>query len=45
MVQALLLNILGGLLFYVWIIRKTYGVRLMKDELERKLSEEVRIAG
>ena len=45
MVQALLLNILGGLLFYVWIIRKTYGVRLKKDELERKLSEEARIAG
>ncbi len=45
MVQALLLNMLGGLLFYVWILRKTYGVRLMKDELERKLSEEARIAG
>jgi heme exporter protein C len=45
MVQALLLNILGGLLFYVWIIRKTYGVRLKRDELERKLSEETRIAG
>jgi heme exporter protein C len=44
MVQALLLNILGGLLFYVWIIRKTYGVRLKRDELERKLSEETRIA-
>ena len=45
MVQALLLNMLGGLLFYVWLVRKTYGVRLMKDELERKLSEEARIAG
>jgi heme exporter protein C len=45
MVQALLLNILGGLLFYVWLVRKTYGVRLMKDELERKISEETRIAG
>jgi heme exporter protein C len=45
MVQALLLNILGGLLFYVWILRKTYGVRLKKDELERKLSEEIRVAG
>jgi heme exporter protein C len=44
MVQALLLNILGGLLFYIWIIRKTYGVRLKRDELERKLSEETRIA-
>jgi hypothetical protein len=44
MVQALLLNILGGLLLFIWIFRKAYGVRLKRDELERLLSEEMRDA-
>ena len=45
MVQALLLNILGGLILFVWIFRKAYGVRLKRDELDRILSEEMRVAG
>lgn len=45
MVQALVLNILGGVLFYVWLMRKAYGVRMMKDELEAKIAEDARIAG
>jgi hypothetical protein len=44
MVQALLLNILGALILYIWIFRKAYGVRLRRDELERLLSEEMRDA-
>ncbi len=44
MVQALLLNILGALILYIWIFRKAYGVRLKSDELERLLSEEIRDA-
>lgn len=44
MVQALLLNIMGGLLLFIWIFRKAYGVRLKRDELERLLSEEMRDA-
>ena len=44
MVQALLLNILGALLVFIWIFRKAYGVRLRRDELERLLSEEMRDA-
>ncbi|TEU10190.1 cytochrome C assembly protein [Candidatus Bathyarchaeota archaeon] len=44
MVQALLLNILGGLLLFIWIFRKAYGVRLRRDEFERLLSEEMRDA-
>ncbi len=43
MVQALLLNLLGGLFLYVWLLRKAYGVRLMRDELEKKMSEEIRL--
>lgn len=44
MVQALLLNILGALLVFIWIFRKAYGVRLRRDEFERLLSEEMRDA-
>jgi hypothetical protein len=44
MVQALLLNILGTLLLFIWIFRKAYGVRLKRDELDRLLSEEMRDA-
>ncbi len=44
MVQALLLNILGALLLFIWIFRKAYGVRLRRDEFERLLSEEMRDA-
>ncbi|MGD2200289.1 MAG: cytochrome c biogenesis protein CcsA [Candidatus Bathyarchaeota archaeon] len=44
MVQALVLNILGGLVLFVWIFRKAYGVRLKKDELEKLLSEEMQDA-
>jgi len=44
MVQALLLNILGALLVFIWIFRKAYGVRLRRDEFESLLSEEMRDA-
>jgi heme exporter protein C len=44
MMQALVLNILGGLTLFIWVFRKAYGVRLKRDELERLLSEEMRDA-
>ncbi len=45
MVQALLLNIVGGLLVYIWLFSKAYAVRQEKDRLELKLSEEIYHAG
>jgi heme exporter protein C len=45
MVQALLLNIIGGLLVYIWLLSKAYAVRQKKYRLELKLSEEVYHAG
>jgi heme exporter protein C len=43
MVQALVLNLISGLILYIWIFRKTYGVRLKREELERLIAEEMRI--
>jgi hypothetical protein len=45
MVQALLLNMVGGLILYIWLLRKTYEVRLKRDGLAQKISEEVSHAG
>ena len=45
MVQALLLNMVGGLILYIWLLRKTYEVRLKRDGLAQKISEEVSLAG
>ncbi len=45
MVQALLLNIVGGLILYVWLLRKAYEVRLKRDGLAQKISEEINLAG
>jgi heme exporter protein C len=38
MVEALLLNIIGGLFLYFWILWKTYGLRMKKDSYESMLS-------
>lgn len=45
MMQALLLNIVGGLILYSWLLGKTYEVRLMKDDLAQRVSEEIGLAG
>jgi heme exporter protein C len=45
MVQALLLNMVGGLILYIWLLRKAYEVRLKRDVLTQKISEEVSLAG
>jgi len=45
MVQALLMNLLAGLLTFFWFIRKVYGVRLKRDELDRLTLEEMRVGG
>lgn len=44
MMQALQLNVLGGVILYAWIIRKAYGVRLKRDEFKRIISEEMQLA-
>jgi len=44
MTQALILNILSGLILYAWFLRKAYGLRMKKDELAEKLSEQFRYA-
>jgi heme exporter protein C len=41
MIQTLLLNILGGVILYVSLFKKTYGNQLKKDELEMMLTEEI----
>ena len=38
MVEALLLNIIGGLFLYSWILWKTYRLRMKKDSYESMLS-------
>jgi len=40
MVQALLLNVLGGLSLYFWLFRVAYDVRLKRDRVEQLISEE-----
>jgi heme exporter protein C len=45
MVQALLLNMVGGLILYAWLLRKTYEVSIKRDVLTQKISEEVGLAG
>ncbi len=45
MVQALVLNIMMGLLFTFWLLRRAYEVRMKNDELKRRLTEEARVAG
>lgn len=40
MVQALLLNVLGGLSLYFWLFRVAYDVRLKRDKVEQLISEE-----
>jgi heme exporter protein C len=37
MVEALVLNIIGGLFLYFWILRKTYILRMKKDSYEGTL--------
>jgi heme exporter protein C len=39
MVEALILNIIGGLLLYFWILWKTFGLRMKKDSYEGILRE------
>lgn len=39
MVQALILNLIGGLFLYFWILRKTYLLRLKSDTYEETLVE------
>ncbi|UCD44915.1 MAG: cytochrome c biogenesis protein CcsA [Candidatus Bathyarchaeota archaeon] len=45
MVQALVLNIVGGVIMYVWLLRKAYEVRIKRDGLAQLISEEVSHAG
>ncbi len=45
MVQALVLNMLTGLLFYFWLLRKTYQVRTKSNELLLLTLKEGRHAG
>lgn len=44
MVQALVLNMFAGLLFYIWLLRKAYAVRMKSNELAPQLVEEGYIA-
>jgi heme exporter protein C len=43
MVQALVLNLISGFILYIWVLRKTYWVRLKREELEKLLAEDIRI--
>lgn len=40
MTQALIMNIVAGLILYLWLLKKAYDIRLKKDQLDLKIIEE-----
>ena len=41
MVQALVMNIIGGIFVFGYVLKKTYDLRIKRDELKRRMMEEM----
>jgi heme exporter protein C len=41
MVQALVMNIIGGIFVFGYVLKKTYDLRMKRDELKSKMMEEM----
>jgi len=41
MVQALVMNIIGGIFVFGYVLKKTYDLRMKRDEFKRKMMEEM----